>query len=101
VGKTTPGKEKEFRAIAREKSREKTKKTSAYPRKQKRKYCYFCKEKITYIDYKDVGMLRRFLSERGKIRPRRVTGTCTQHQAELGKAIKNAREVALLPYPHK
>jgi small subunit ribosomal protein S18 len=46
-------------------------------------------------------MLRRFLSERGKIRPRRVTGTCTQHQATLCKAIKNAREVALLPYPHK
>jgi small subunit ribosomal protein S18 len=48
-----------------------------------------------------MGTLRRFLSERGKIRPRRVTGTCTQHQAELSKAIKNAREVALLPYPHK
>jgi small subunit ribosomal protein S18 len=77
------------------------KKQSPYPRKQKRKFCYFCKEKIDYIDYKDVGTLRRFLSERGKIRPRRVTGTCTQHQADLCKAIKNAREVALLPYPRK
>jgi len=48
-----------------------------------------------------VGTLRRFVSERGKIRPRRVTGTCAQHQVELGKAIKNAREVALLSYPHK
>ena len=53
------------------------------------------------IDYKDIGTLRRFLSERGKIRPRRVTGTCAQHQVELSKAIKNAREVALLPYPRK
>ncbi|HEY5493176.1 MAG TPA: 30S ribosomal protein S18 [Candidatus Anoxymicrobiaceae bacterium] len=82
-------------------SEKREKKQSPYPRKQKRKVCYFCKEKIDYIDYKDVGMLRRFLSERGKIRPRRVTGTCTQHQATLCKAIKNAREVALLPYPHK
>lgn len=87
-------------SIARSSDRNK-KKSPAYPRKQKRRYCYFCKEKINWIDYKDVGMLRRFLSERGKIRPRRVTGTCTQHQAELAKAIKNAREVALLPYPHK
>jgi small subunit ribosomal protein S18 len=89
-------KKRSVAAIASEK-----KKQSPYPRKQKRKVCYFCKEKIDYIDYKDVGMLRRFLSERGKIRPRRVTGTCTQHQAELSKAIKNAREVALLPYPRK
>ncbi|MBK5092699.1 MAG: 30S ribosomal protein S18 [Actinobacteria bacterium] len=73
----------------------------AYPRKQKRRFCYFCKEKTKRIDYKDVGTLRRFLSDRGKIRPRRVTGTCTQHQVELSKAIKNAREVALLPYPRK
>jgi small subunit ribosomal protein S18 len=93
-GKTIPGKR-------RSETTKGDKKSSAYPRKQKKKYCYFCKEKVDYIDYKDVGMLRRFLSERGKIRPRRVTGTCTQHQAELGKAIKNAREVALLPYPRK
>lgn len=70
-------------------------------RRQRRKYCYFCKEKIDNIDYKDLGTLSRFVSERGKIRPRRVTGNCTQHQAKLSKAIKNAREVALLPYPHK
>jgi ribosomal protein S18 len=76
-------------------------KAAGYQKKQKRKYCFFCKEKIERIDYKDVTLLRRFLSERGKIRPRRVTGTCAQHQAELGKAIKNAREVALLPYPRK
>lgn len=77
------------------------KKGPAYPKRQKRKYCYFCKEKIDYIDYKDVGTLKRFLSERGKIRPRRVTGTCAQHQVKLSHAIKNAREVALLPYPRK
>ena len=87
--------------IARDKKSSGDKKSSAYPRRQKRKYCYFCKEKVDYIDYKDVSTLRRFLSERGKIRPRRVTGTCAQHQAELGKAVKNSREVALLPYPHK
>lgn len=82
-------------------SKSSDKKPSAYPKKQKRKFCFFCKEKIDYIDYKDVGLMRRFLSERGKIRPRRVTGTCAQHQVELSKAIKNAREVALLPYPRK
>ncbi len=83
------------------KSSDKKSKSAAYPKKQKRKVCFFCKEKIDYIDYKDVGLMRRFLSERGKIRPRRVTGTCTQHQVELAKAIKNAREVALLQYPRK
>ncbi len=76
-------------------------KSAGYQKKQKRKYCFFCKEKVKFIDYKDVALLRRFLSERGKIRPRRVTGTCAQHQVELSKAIKNAREVALLSYPRK
>ena len=72
-----------------------------YVKKQKKKYCYFCKEKIDYIDYKDIETLKKFLSEKWKIRPRRVTGTCAQHQADLKRAIKNAREVALLPYPRK
>ena len=63
-----------------------------------KKVCYFTKNKITYIDYKDVARLRRFISERGKILPRRMKGTCAQHQRELAVAIKRAREMALLPY---
>jgi small subunit ribosomal protein S18 len=64
----------------------------------KRKVCVFCKEHADYVDYKDVNLLRRFMSERGKIRSRRVTGNCTQHQRDVQVAIKTARELALLPY---
>jgi small subunit ribosomal protein S18 len=67
-------------------------------RPAKRKECYFCANKITYIDYKDVALLKRFISDRGKIRSRRVTGTTPQCQQRLAEAIKNAREMALLPY---
>jgi len=69
-----------------------------YVRKQKKKYCIFCKERVEYIDYKDVNLLKRFLSDKGKIRPKRTTGNCAQHQRKLSMAIKRAREVALLPY---
>jgi small subunit ribosomal protein S18 len=64
----------------------------------KKKVCIFCKEHTVWVDYKDVGLLRRFVSERGKIRSRRVTGNCTQHQKEVADAVKTARELALLPY---
>ena len=67
-------------------------------RKPKKKVCLFCHERQSYIDYKDTTLLRKFISERGKIRARRVTGNCTQHQRDVATAIKNAREVALLPY---
>ena len=67
-------------------------------RKGRRKVCTFCVDKVDYIDYKDVNKLRRFTSERAKILPRRVTGTCAKHQRELTTAIKRARYVALLPY---
>lgn len=67
-------------------------------RPQRKKVCFFCKEKVAYIDFKDVSLMRRFVSDRGKIRARRVTGTCVQHQHEVASAVKNAREVALLPY---
>lgn len=67
-------------------------------RKQRKKVCQFCKEKATWVDYKDTQLLRRFLSDRGKIRARRVTGTCAQHQRDVATAIKNAREMAILPY---
>ncbi len=69
-----------------------------YGRRQRRKYCVFCKDKIDYIDYKDINLLRRFLSDKGKIRPRRVTGTCSQHQRDLAIAVKRAREMALIGY---
>ena len=67
-------------------------------RKGRRKVCSFCVDKIDTIDYKDVARLRRFLSERAKILPRRVTGTCARHQRELTVAIKRARQIALLPF---
>src|SRR5256885_1661059 len=67
-------------------------------RKPKKKVCVFCQERIVYVDYKDTGLLRKYISDRGKIRARRVTGNCTRHQRDVATAIKNAREMALLPY---
>ena len=67
-------------------------------RKPRRKVCQFCVEKVQHIDYKDVARLRRFTSERGKILPRRMTGTCAKHQRQLSTAIKRARTIALMPY---
>jgi len=67
-------------------------------RKGHRKVCQFCVDKIDYIDYKDVARLRRFMSERAKILPRRVTGTCARHQRDLTTAIKRARQIALVPF---
>jgi len=67
-------------------------------RKPKKKVCGFCKDKTSYIDYKDAAMLRKFISDRGKIRARRVTGNCSQHQRAVAVAVKNSREMALLPY---
>ncbi len=67
-------------------------------RKGRKKVCQFCVEKTETIDYKDVAKLRRYTSERAKILPRRVTGTCAKHQRELTTAIKRARHLALMPY---
>jgi small subunit ribosomal protein S18 len=67
-------------------------------RKPKKKVCAFCKDKAAYIDYKDTALLRKFISDRGKIRARRVTGVTVQQQRQIATAIKNAREMALLPY---
>lgn len=67
-------------------------------RPPKQRYCYFCKKKINDIDYKDVDQLKRYVSEKGKIRARRVTGACAQHQHKIAKAIKRARQMALIPY---
>lgn len=67
-------------------------------RKGKKRYCQFCADQVDYVDYKDIAMLRKFVSDRGKIRARRVTGNCSQHQRKVATAVKNAREMALLPY---
>ena len=67
-------------------------------KKFKKKVCVFCKEHVDFIDYKDVNLLRKFMSDRAKIRARRVSGNCAQHQRDVAVAIKTARELALLPY---
>lgn len=67
-------------------------------RKARKKVCGFCVDKVENIDYKGIARPRRYMSERGKILPRRVTGTCARHQRELTVAIKRARHLALLPY---
>jgi small subunit ribosomal protein S18 len=67
-------------------------------RKPRRKVCMFCVDKVQHIDYKDVARLRRFTNERGKILPRRMSGTCAKHQRQLSIAIKRARMIALMPY---
>ena len=64
----------------------------------RRKSCYFCKTKVAEIDYKNIGELRRYISERGKIRSRRISGACRRHQRQVAVAVKRAREMALLPY---
>lgn len=67
-------------------------------RRPRKKVCNFCKDKVTFIDFKDVGKLRKYTTERGKILPKRITGTCSKHQRMVTTAIKRARSVALLPY---
>ena len=69
-----------------------------FKKTSKKKVCSFCVDKVAEIDYKDVNKLRRYITEKGKILPRRQTGTCAAHQRELTVAIKRAREMALLPY---
>ncbi|MDR1629585.1 MAG: 30S ribosomal protein S18 [Oscillospiraceae bacterium] len=77
---------------------EKSSKGGRPNKKGRKKVCTFCVDKVDFIDYKDSGKLRRFTSERAKILPRRITGTCAKHQRELTVAIKRARHIALLPY---
>jgi small subunit ribosomal protein S18 len=64
----------------------------------RKRNCYFCREKITEVDYKNANQLRRYVSEKGKIRSRRITGACRRHQRQVALAVKRAREMALLPY---
>ncbi len=70
-------------------------------RKVKKKPCLLCRDHVEWVDYKDVGLLRRYMSDRGKIRSRRVTGNCAQHQRDVAEAIKTARELVLLPYTQR
>jgi small subunit ribosomal protein S18 len=83
---------------ARKRPAKREKEDKGWQKKQKRKVCIFCKERLDHVDYKDTAMLRKFVSDRGKIRARRVTGNCAQHQRAVATAVKNAREMALLPY---
>jgi len=70
-------------------------------RRIKKKPCQLCKDRVEWVDYKNAGMLKRYMSERGKIRARRVSGNCEQHQRDIAQAIKTARELALLPYTQR
>lgn len=74
------------------------KKNNFRVRKTRKKVCSFCAEKSEYIDYKDVNKLKKFITERGKILPRRISGACAKHQREVTKAIKLARNIVLLPF---
>lgn len=66
--------------------------------RQRKRFCYFCRENISNIDYKNVSLLGKFISDKGKIRPKRSTGNCVQHQRKIAMGIKRARVIALIPY---
>ena len=78
--------------------REDRRRNSGKMRRPKRKVCAFCMDKAEFIDYKDINKLRKYVTERGKILPRRISGTCAKHQRVLTEAIKRARNIALLPF---
>ena len=82
-------------------SRPRRKREERGGRRVSKKPCYFCVEKIDYVDYKDVALLRKFMSDRAKIRSSRVTGNCVRHQRMVARSIKNARELALLSYTNR
>lgn len=69
-----------------------------YAKQPRRRECQFCKEGTDFVDYKDTQLLRKYTTDRGKIKPRRVTGACSQHQRDIATAIKRARVMALIPY---
>lgn len=91
--------------MARNNDRDRSTSTRRAPkdtgRRTKKKVCMFCKDHVAHIDYKEVNLLRKFMSDRGKIRARRVSGNCQQHQRDVAVAIKTARELALLPYTQR
>jgi small subunit ribosomal protein S18 len=75
-----------------------TRRASLKDGQARKRNCHFCRLKIEDVDYKDLNQLRRFISEKGKIRSRRITGACRRHQVQIATAVKRAREMALLPY---
>lgn len=84
--------------MARDSKKPSRRRAESSQRRVKKRVCQFCRERVEYIDYKNVAVLRKYMSDRAKIRARRVTGNCPRHQREVAKAIRNAREMALLPY---
>lgn len=91
-------------AMARNNDRDRGKKRTPIRdtnRRGKPKICVFCRDHVVWVDYKDVNVLRRFISDRAKIKARRTTGTCLQHQRDVAVAIKTSRELALLPYTQR
>ena len=84
--------------MARERTQQQRKRPGGPAGAIKRRNCFFCKEHVAEIDYKNVNQLRRYISEKGKIRSRRITGACRRHQVQVAQAVKRAREMALLPY---
>ena len=84
--------------MAKQRSRPTRRRDKKGERPGRRKPCPYCKDKIDQVDYKDIATLRRFISDRGKIRSRRITGACRRHQNQVARAVKRARELALLPY---
>jgi small subunit ribosomal protein S18 len=84
--------------MAREKTQQQRRRPGQSAGPFKKRNCFFCKEKIAEVDYKNINQLRRYISEKGKIRSRRITGACRRHQVQVAQAVKRAREMALLPY---
>jgi small subunit ribosomal protein S18 len=84
--------------VAQQKERPTRKRPGATSGPIRRRSCFFCKDKVDEVDYKNINQLRRYISEKGKIRNRRVTGACRRHQRQVAVAVKRAREMALLPY---
>jgi small subunit ribosomal protein S18 len=85
-------------AHGKDRNRSKTNDLKSRPRRGRPKVCVFCAQHIAWVDYKDTNLLRRFMTDRGKIKARASTGTCAQHQRDVALAIKTARELAMLPY---
>lgn len=89
------------REMRRDQKRDKRGQSNPKLRQSRERYCYFCKSKISHIDYKDINLLKRYVSDKGKIRARRSSGACVQHQHMLARAIKRARQMALISYTSK
>jgi small subunit ribosomal protein S18 len=84
--------------MAQQRERQQTRRRGPATGPPRKKNCYFCREKVQEVDYKNFHQLRRYISEKGKIRNRRITGACRRHQRQVAVAVKRAREMALLPY---